>query len=184
MWNAKTWEFIRNWNTFAPWLSGIGSLSAVIVSLWLVRRDKYIRLMVETGYVPNSFMNTPAVRVTVTNIGTRKANITEIYLKAGALRPVMDVPLPLQLRNAPVLPASLDDGDFIDIDLPMDPTAIQLKTTFQSTAWWNGGRSARMFLRTVKIGIRTSTGKVIEARLSLEGAEQFLRYFRLANQSI
>lgn len=183
MWDAKTWEIIRNWNTFAPWLSGIGSLSAVIVSLWLVRRDKSIRLLVETGHTIAA-MNTPVVRVTVTNVGTRKANVAEIYMKAGAFRPVVDFPPRFELKNLPVLPASLDDGDFIYIDLPIDSVAIQLKTTFQNTAWWNGGRSANIFLRTVKIGIRTSTGKAIEAKLSLEGAEQFLRYFRLANQPI
>lgn len=183
MWDNKTWEIIRNWNTFAPWLSGIGSLSAVIVSLWLVRRDKSIRLLVETGY-STAPLQTPAVRVTVTNVGTRKANVADIYVKAGAFRPVVDFPLPFQLRTAPVLPASLDDGDFIDIDLPIESIAIQLKTTFQNTAWWNGGRSANVFLRTVKIGVRTSTGKAFEANLSLEGAEVFLRRFRLSNELI
>ena len=183
MWDAKAWEIIRNWNTFAPWLSGIGSLSAVIVSLWLVRRDKSIRLLVETGHC-TSFLQTEVVRVTVTNVGTRKANVAKIYVKAGVFRLVVDFSLPLQLRTAPVLPASLDDGDIIDIDLPMESIAIQLKTTFQNTAWWNGGRSASIFLRTVKIGIQTSTGKSFEAKLSLEGAEDFLRRFRLSNELI
>ena len=183
MWDDHTWQIIKNWNTFAPWLSGIGSLSAVIVSLWLVRRDKFIRLLVETGY-STSPMQTPVVRATVTNVGLRKANITEIYVKACAFRTVVDVSIPIQLRTAPALPASLDDGGFIDIELPMESTATNLKTVFQNTAWWNGGRSANVFLRTVKIGILTSTGKAIEAKLSREGDEQFLRYFRLANQSI
>jgi len=183
MWDDDTWKIIKNWNTFAPWLSGVGSLSAVIVSLWLVRRDKFIRLLVEISY-STSALQTPAVKVTVTNVGARKANITEIYMKVGVFRTIMDVVDPIQERTNPVLPASLDDGDFIDIDLPMESMTANLKTAFQNAAWWNGGKSANIFLRAVKIGVRTSTGKAIEANLNRKGSEQFLRYFRLANQPI
>ncbi len=129
-------------------------------------------------------MGAPTVRVIVTNIGTRKANVTEIYMKAGIFRPVMEVPLPIQLRTAPVLPASLDDGDFIDIDLPMESTAIQLKNTYQDTPWWNKGWSANIFMHTVKIGVRVSTGKTFETKLHGEVTEQFLRYFRLGDHPL
>ena len=45
--NEETWKFI---NTFAPWLSAIGTLMAVAVSLYLARHDKRIRLEVNAGH--------------------------------------------------------------------------------------------------------------------------------------
>lgn len=180
MWD---WEAIKNWNSFAPWLSGIGSLSAVIVTLWLVRREKYVRLAVETGYATSS-MGQSAIMARVTNVGVRKANIKEIYIKAGLFRSSIDVPLPIQLRVSPILPTTLEDGDFIEIDLPMEAIAIQLKQRFRDAAWWNGGVSATLFLRTVKIGVSTSTGKIFEGRMNTEGKENFLRFFRLADQPL
>lgn len=184
MWDTKTWDMIKNWNSFAPWLSGIGNLMVISITLWLVRRDKFIRLVLETEYVTSLIMQTPAIRLTVTNVGTRKANIAGIYLKTGRFRRNVHVPLPIQLRTAPALPESLDDGDFIHLDLTMETVAIQLKKILKDTPWWNGGRSANVFLRTVKVGIRTSTGKAFEVRLSREGLEQFLPYYRLADQEL
>lgn len=181
MWDIKTWDMIRNWNSFAPWLSGIGNLVVIVITLWLVRRDKFIRLLVETEYVTTSGMEIPAIRLTVTNVGTRKANIAGIYLKTGRFRKTKHFLLPLQIRQSPVLPASLDDGDFVHLDLDMEAAAIQLKDILKETGWWNGGRSAHGFLRTVKVGIRTSTGKAFETRLSRDGIEQFLPYYRLAD---
>lgn len=183
MFDDQTWEVIRKWNSFAPWLSGIGSLSAVVVTLWLLRREKFVRLLVETGY-GTTFFGNPAVIVTVTNIGVRKATIKDIYIKAGAFRPVADVLLPDQLQSSPKLPESLDDGEFTQISVEMEATAIQLKQLFRNASWWNGGMAQSIFLRTVKLGIRTSTGKTFEARLNHDGVEQFLKYFRLADQKI
>ena len=182
MWDVETWDVIRNWNSFAPWLSGIGNLVVIIITLWLVRRDKFIRLLLDTEYVTTSGMEIPAIRLTVTNVGTRKANIAGIYLKTGRFRKTMHIPLPLQIRQAPVLPKSLDDGDFVHLDLGMEAVAIQLKSILKETGWLNGGRTAHGFLRTVRVGIRASTGKTFEAGLNRDGMEQFLRYYRLADQ--
>ena len=41
-----TWEFI---NSFAPWLAAFGTVAAVIVSLYLARTDKRIRLAIYEG---------------------------------------------------------------------------------------------------------------------------------------
>lgn len=40
------WKFV---NSFAPWLSAIGTLSAVIVAIYLARRDKFVRLKCAAG---------------------------------------------------------------------------------------------------------------------------------------
>jgi hypothetical protein len=45
--DEEPWKFI---NTFAPWLSAIGStLSAVATSLWLAQRDRRVKLSVRAS---------------------------------------------------------------------------------------------------------------------------------------
>jgi hypothetical protein len=44
--DQETWRFI---NTFAPWLSAIGTLTAVAVSLYLARRSDRQKLEVRVG---------------------------------------------------------------------------------------------------------------------------------------
>jgi hypothetical protein len=44
--DRETWRFI---NTFAPWLSAVGTLVAVAVSLYLARKSNRIELEVSAG---------------------------------------------------------------------------------------------------------------------------------------
>lgn len=54
--DVEFWKFI---NTFAPWLSALGTIAAVVVSLYLARRDKSIRLEVSAGH---RLLATPGVK--------------------------------------------------------------------------------------------------------------------------
>ena len=44
--NRETWEFI---NSFAPWFSGLGTLCAVLVSLYLALRTSRPRVLVSSS---------------------------------------------------------------------------------------------------------------------------------------
>jgi hypothetical protein len=46
MLDQETWRFI---NTFAPWLSAAGTVTAVAVSLYLARQDRRVRLSVNAS---------------------------------------------------------------------------------------------------------------------------------------
>jgi hypothetical protein len=45
--DKEIWQVI---NTFAPWLSAIGTVSAVIASLYLATRDRRISLKISAGH--------------------------------------------------------------------------------------------------------------------------------------
>ena len=96
------WRFI---NTLAPWFSAIGTVSAVVTSLYLARRSDRQMLEVRAGlrtiavvrggssgvkdypfFVrPNVFSNQPptVLMVSVTNIGRRTAHLAHIYWQVG-----------------------------------------------------------------------------------------------------
>jgi hypothetical protein len=81
--NMNNVEFWRFWNTFAPWLSGIGSLFAVIVSLcslYITLRDRRPNLLIET-YLGSSIneSHNEYICVYITNRGRRIVTIEMIY---------------------------------------------------------------------------------------------------------
>lgn len=80
------WAFI---NTFAPWFSAIGTISAVIVSLFLAQKDKpklkidsSIRLMISEAIDGNP----EYLVIEVVNIGIRPTKIVAIGWTIGLFR--------------------------------------------------------------------------------------------------
>ena len=85
--DRATWEFI---NSFAPWLAALGMIGAVIVSLYLARRDKKIRFEVRAGI---RLVPTPGERtipeyllIQVTNIGYREAELRSVEWRIGLFK--------------------------------------------------------------------------------------------------
>lgn len=110
--DIENWKFI---NTFAPWLSAIGTFSAVIVSLYLAKLEKPLRLKIqaETRTIIDS-NNEEYLMIEVINIGSRKANITGlgwtlgIFVKKSFIQIVKEDYR--DLYSSP-LPISLMDGE-------------------------------------------------------------------------
>ena len=86
--DKSTWEFI---NTFAPWFAAIGTLAAVIVSLYLARQDRRIKLMVSAGHrkmvTPGKQGKHPDyIVISVTNVGHREAQVTGLGWEVGLIK--------------------------------------------------------------------------------------------------
>jgi hypothetical protein len=182
--DPNTVEFFRFVNSFAPWAASIVGTVGIGVSIWLGLRNNFLRLKLDVDLATPPISKGPTVRISVANIGTRKANLVRAYVKSGAFRKIKQIPLIHQLRTDPTLPAVLEDGGVVGIDFTMDALALQLKTDFRDTAWWNGGAWLGWFLRTVKIGIVTSTGKAFEVRLRPQQIDGFMGTFRLAGERL
>lgn len=87
MFDQETWKFI---NSFADWLSAIGTIMAVIVALYLARNDKQIKLKVSAGHwiePPNDNFPAPTdyLMINVVNVGYRPVTISKIGWEIGFL---------------------------------------------------------------------------------------------------
>ena len=107
--SEETWRFV---NTFAPWFSAAGTVSAVVVSLWLARSQQRTRLSVSVGprviVGPGMVGPTPEfVAIFVANLASRPVRIINIGWRVGlfrkryvmqnaSLRPLSS-PLPIEL---------------------------------------------------------------------------------------
>ena len=91
-WNSildkETWQFII---TFAPWLSAIGTIVAVFISVYLARRQERMRLEVSAGH---RLMITPGqkgphpeyILIHIVNIGQREVQINNIGWTVGLFK--------------------------------------------------------------------------------------------------
>lgn len=168
-------EFWRFVNSFAPWFSAFGTLSAVIVSLCLARRDKSVRLEVSAGY---RMMVTQGVKelhpeylvINIVNIGHREAQITKVGWKIGLFRPqyAFQTTMTGDGISSPI-PVRLKDGEGAKFFIPLDGSLHWLE------------KFARDYLisfpsiksRFVKICVSTSIGKTFEQRIE-EGLRKLL----------
>ena len=88
--DSETWRFI---NTFAPWFSAIGTIAAVIVSLYLARARRPIKLEVRSGHRilvgDSSELKYPEyIFIGAINVGHRVAYITNVGWKTGCLKKI------------------------------------------------------------------------------------------------
>jgi len=75
-----------NWGSIADWVSGIGSLSAAAVALYLARKAEKIKLKGYCGLrviIGQGMPHVDVLTISVTNIGTRSTIVNNIGLQVG-----------------------------------------------------------------------------------------------------
>lgn len=103
-----------NWGSVADWVSGIGSLCAVITALYLSRDAYRIKL---TGFVgirtliSGRGVSGDYVSVSATNIGHRETTIRSIATRTGIVRKRYAAVLTFNEGLSSKLPITLSDGE-------------------------------------------------------------------------
>lgn len=163
MFDQKAWMFI---NSFAPWLSAVGVISAVLVSLHLARRDKNIRLEVSAGHRLIATPGEPGpypeyLVIHIVNIGHRDAQLINIGWKVGILKKRYAVQTTMQDGMSSQLPVRLKDGEEAKYFIPLDKELNWLKG-FAEKMMQPFPRLQRYFVR---IQAFTSVGNTFESRI-------------------
>lgn len=161
----ETWRFI---NTFAPWLSALGTILAVVVSLYLATRDRRIRLKVAAGIRTIVFAGqtlesgVKVISIRVTNVGFRTATVTSVFWRVGLFRKVILEQVPSTIPSSSSLPATIADGREASYPLELSEFERMNIEGFRKSAssWF-----PKFFVRPIKIGVSTSTGKVFLSRI-------------------
>lgn len=81
---------IQVWSAVGSWVSGLGALAAVCLSLWLVNRTERVRIRASAGIrLLFEGDGTPAERhvcISVTNIGDRPVTVNTVGWRIGGWR--------------------------------------------------------------------------------------------------
>jgi hypothetical protein len=168
--DRDAWQFI---NSFAPWLSATGTISAVVMSLYLATRDKKIRLKVNAGLrklvMPGQKLaqGTDIVSITVTNVGYRAATINSLYWKVGFFKKAHIVQMP---ENLSALPTKLADGDEASFPLNLPLWAKDIGGFLDVIP----SSFPKIGVKSIKIGACTTSGERFESKIEPRLQKWFL----------
>ena len=178
--SQDTWRFI---NSFAPWLSALGTFSAVMLSLHLARRDKTVRLRVAVGHRLLVTPGTPKpwpeyISINIINIGHRDAQITYIGWKIGIFHKRYAVQSIINDGLSSSLPIRLRDGEEARYMIPLNETnwlenfALKMLSPYTSIQ-----------CRFARVQIFTSIGKTFEAPMEKSLQKKLVDATKAKNQN-
>jgi len=155
-------------NTIGIWLAGIGTLSAVIVSLYLARKDSIVRLKVYAGHrilvAQNQKEQPDFLSIGITNVGFRKVTITGIGWKVGIFKKKYGIQTLYPNPISDNLPKTLNDGDEARVLIPF-------KNSQNYPNWIDDfpkdflGKYPKLSSRTLKLQVLTTIGKTFEVKI-------------------
>lgn len=161
--DTETWRFI---NTFAPWLSAIGTILAVISSLYLAYAEKPVKLEIRAGRrviitqgakgkFPEFFY------IDAINTGHRIVTITNISWKKGFFKKQHAVQVTPKNIYSSDMPIKISDGEEAKWLVPLDKEENWVECFSRDFLLpkpkWN--------LFWLKLQIHTSTGKTFKTRI-------------------
>ena len=108
-------DSLQLWNVIGTWLASIGTISAVITSLWLANRQGKIHLGIVAGHRQLATRGSKDVpdlcMIKIVNTGTRPAKITGIGWECGRFKKKIHL---IQLFGTPDsdnIPKTLQEGE-------------------------------------------------------------------------
>ncbi len=165
MLDQETWRFI---NTFAPWLSAIGTIAAVVVSLYLARRSVRTDVRVFAAIMNlispgQKLADSPEFfQIRAVNHGFREVVIQGIMWQLRGLKSQAYVVIPPVDPYSTKLPVRLQCGEqaqfmFSTTSFRNDAESLLLKL--------KDSRSVSSATRRLRVGVYSSTGQEFLARL-------------------
>lgn len=156
----QTWKLIEVAGT---WLSGIGTLLAVIVALYLARIEKAVRLKVSAGvrlvFTQGQDETPEVIAISVVNLGDRPVVITNVLWKWGLFKRGYAVQVTGSPMDSLKIHQTLEVGHQGSFYIAID--AGDQENWFRRFAENLPKRFRKIWLRRLYVGIATAVGTTI-----------------------
>ena len=161
--DKEVWIFI---NSFAPWLSAVGSLSAVIFSLYLSRQDKRIHLDISAGYkvfAQSNYITSSKnlLHIHIVNMGYKEVQINQLLWKTGIIKKKYAIQVLDNNTNTDSIPKRLKFGEDANYFIILDDK-YKFIDTFIAEYLPN---FQRLRLHFIKLIVYTTIGKSFSCKL-------------------
>ena len=161
----QEWEII---NSFANWFAATGTIAAVVVSLWLARRQDRPRVSLQAEissvwFEKESDKNREYLMIRAANIGVRPVTISHLSIRFGCFRKVwVAVPLP-DLETSSTFPTELSYGKEASWYVPLEKGEFKWQENI-SRFLAESFKNSR--IRCAAVFATTTTGILIKANSS------------------
>ncbi|MCY4153869.1 MAG: hypothetical protein OXD47_11250 [Gammaproteobacteria bacterium] len=161
--SQDSWLFI---NSFAPWLSAVGTIAAVVATIYFAKRGERVRLKISAGHrllvgqgMPEPFPEYLCIRVV--NIGYRDTNVKNIGWKVRLFKKRYAVQNIVQNQFSSKLPVLLRQGEEVNYLIPINKETNWLKRFCLDMLMPN----PQVHIHFVKIWVTTSVGITFESKI-------------------
>jgi hypothetical protein len=163
----STADKINLFNAFGAWIAAIGTISAVIIALYLARLDRIIRVKLSVGHRmvgPGSNIANyqDYCSIKATNIGSRKVTITGVGWKVGFFKKRIYEQILSFPAYPSTMPITVADGEEATWFIPFNSTD-EHPNWIDTLPLEALGKHPKILGRTLKIFVYTSVGKQIIA---------------------
>ena len=108
-------DSLQLWSVIGTWLASIGTVSAVVTSLWLANRQGKIHLGIVAGHrklvTPGSKDISDLCMIRIVNKGTRPAKITGIGWECGRFKKKIHLIQMFGTPDSDSIPKTLQEGE-------------------------------------------------------------------------
>lgn len=145
-----------NWGSIADWVSGIGSLSAAIVALYVAHTSSRVRLRGYCGHRLVVGTDTPTIEIvsiSVTNVSRRTTTVTNVGLSLGL--PFLKrhgIITVMQSQISHGIPKTLNDGESASWSIELDKSYSWLKELAEKF------KMTWLSVQTLRFHVYTSNG--------------------------
>lgn len=173
-------ETIQIWGVVGTWVAGIGTVSAVIVSLWLAYHQGRIklkiwaghRIMIQTGMEGQ----TDYCMVNVVNTGFRPVYLTSLGWEAGWFRKKQFVQVFGTPGNDDV-PKLLKEGEETKFMLPFRLNGDEEDWIIRFPQYLAGKKGKRRYIKSLRCIVATSVGETFKVKVEKGLIEKLLESY-------
>lgn len=167
----ETWKFV---NTFAPWLAALGSVAAVVTSLYLATRQTKVRLRLTaahhlTVWTGAQLLPPEILDIEIVNVGLRDVEVAAIEWRAGLRGKRCLVQMPCNDGFSSRLPIRLAYGETARYVIPFHSWVRQMREYLRPFA--------RAQACLLGIQVRTSVGQIIGGRVEKKLRREIIKSF-------
>ncbi|WP_136805847.1 hypothetical protein [Desulfosediminicola flagellatus] len=165
------------------WLASLGTISAVITSLYLARRESKINLSVSAGHrvmIGGGIQGQKDYcSIYVVNQGFRKATITNIGWRVGLLKKRYAIQQLDPSQYSSPMPIELKDGQEAKYLIPLHNSSNEndwidsFVTDFLS-------KCPKLVVKTIRVQAFTSVGKTFESKLEKGLAKKLIEHAKIS----
>jgi len=159
---------IQLWGVIGTWVAGIGTVSAVIVSLWLAYHQGRARLIVNAGHrliiTQGSKVRPEYCVIKVVNRGNRPANITSIGWEAGRFKNKKHFVQALGTPGFDDVPKVLHEGEEANFMIPFRLNGDDKDWVVLFPKYLADPEGKTRYIKQLRVVVATSVGQMFRVR--------------------
>jgi hypothetical protein len=172
---------LQFWGVIGTWVAGIGTLSAVIVSLWLAYNNSKIKLKITAGHrlLLKSILNSPSeyCLIKVVNAGDRAVNITGVGWETGRFKNKKSILQFFGIDESDKVPKVLLGGHEANFMVPFRLKGNDEDWIVRFPKELTGVDNNTNYIRKLKVVVVTSIGKTFKTRVEASLIKKLLESY-------